>query len=221
MGNNPAKEVKYNLVFDVGANVGTWAEYYLNQGSKVIAIEPQKHCFDRLIDKFGDNPNFTALNIGLADQPGTLKFWRNSYDQISTFSYVWKTESKFGNGTRYEKGWQEAIEVEVSTLDLLIAEYGIPDLCKIDVEGFELKVIKGLSQKIGHICFEFTEQYLGITQGCLNHLKGIGYQEYQILYGSHLGTTPDAEWHVIDTPVGDKCARSANGLRTWGDIFCR
>ena len=44
----------------------------------------------------------------------------------------------------------------MTTLDALIAEYGKPAFIKIDVEGFELQVLNGLSQPIRYISFEYT-----------------------------------------------------------------
>ena len=42
--------------------------------------------------------------------------------------------------------WDRAVEVEVTTLDDLIAVHGAPAFCKIDVEGFEVDVLAGLTQ---------------------------------------------------------------------------
>src|SRR5262249_60695009 len=53
--------------------------------------------------------------------------------------------------------WDEtaAIEVNVVTLDSLIDEFGVPDYIKIDVEGFDLEVLRGLSQPIALLSVEF------------------------------------------------------------------
>ena len=52
--------------------------------------------------------------------------------------------------------WSEFVEVEVTTLDALIARHGVPTLIKIDVEGFEAEALSGLSQAVRALSFEFT-----------------------------------------------------------------
>jgi hypothetical protein len=51
--------------------------------------------------------------------------------------------------------WDRTVEVEVSTLDDLIARHGEPVFCKIDVEGFEVDVLAGLSRPLRGLSFEY------------------------------------------------------------------
>jgi len=70
--------------------------------------------------------------------------------------------------------------VPVTTLDSLIAQYGEPDFCKIDVEGFEQKVLEGLSRPLVRLSFEFHAEFLPEAFACLKLLRGIG--EYRFNY---------------------------------------
>ncbi|MEZ4584405.1 MAG: FkbM family methyltransferase [Caldilineaceae bacterium] len=45
--------------------------------------------------------------------------------------------------------WDTAIPVTVTTLDRLIAQYGVPAFCKIDVEGYELALVRAVTAAAG------------------------------------------------------------------------
>jgi hypothetical protein len=58
--------------------------------------------------------------------------------------------------TRFKgEEWNETEQVVIDTLDNLIAKYGLPKFIKIDVEGFELDVLKGLTNPVPIISFEY------------------------------------------------------------------
>jgi hypothetical protein len=67
--------------------------------------------------------------------------------------------------------------VPVLSLDLAIAHFGVPDFCKIDVEGWELEVLSGLTRKPAILSFEFhlTEANIAQTKLCLETLRQLGY----------------------------------------------
>ena len=52
----------------------------------------------------------------------------------------------------------DPIKVKTITLNTLILEYGIPDLIKVDVEGFEYEVFRSLTHKIEEVCWEWVEE---------------------------------------------------------------
>ena len=70
--------------------------------------------------------------------------------------------------------------VLTTTLDSLISKEGVPDLIKIDVEGYEHKVIKGLTEKANKICFEFTEEMDYCLYESFLHLQSLGYESFGI-----------------------------------------
>ena len=139
-----------DLVFDVGANEGNRVHPFLACYARVIAVEPQPSCIDILHKKFGDK--IIIENVGLSDEPGELEMSIASDSTISSFSkdFIKKTEKRF----EFSK-WEKTIQVPVTTLDHMIEKYGVPNFCKIDVEGFELQVLKGLHSQIPLLSFEY------------------------------------------------------------------
>ena len=139
------------LVFDIGANVGNRIDIFLEIGAKVVAVEPQSNCVQVLREKFGNK--ISIENIGLSAAEGTLEFHIANESTISSFSKEFITKTGSSRFRRNE--WKEVIHVPVSTCDKLIEKYGTPDFCKIDVEGFELEVLKGLNRKVPALSFEY------------------------------------------------------------------
>jgi len=158
------------LVFDIGANVGNRIDIFLEIGAKIVAVEPQKHCIQILMEKFGNKINIE--NIGLSESEGILEFHIADESTISSFSTEFITKTGSSRFRRNE--WKETIQVPVSTCDKLIEKYGIPDFCKIDVEGFELEVLKGLNKKIPALSFEYcVPEMADNLYACLERLNVI------------------------------------------------
>lgn len=156
--------------FDVGANLGLITDVLLGLGARVIAIEPQKSCVAVLNEKFHNNKRVSIVDKALDDHEGMEEISICEVaPTISTMSDKWKNKGRFSGD--YE--WEKKQTVEVTTLDRLIDIYGVPTFCKIDVEGFELQVLKGLSKKIAYISFEFTKEFFDDAKACMNHMLTI------------------------------------------------
>jgi FkbM family methyltransferase len=159
------------LCFDIGANLGNRTAAFVALGANVIAVEPQEYCCGYLKTKFKNN--VTVLKKGCDTTEETKEFFVANYHAASSFSREWITTilpNKF-NDVSIEK----TEKIETTTLDKLIMEYGLPDFCKIDVEGYELQVIKGLTQPVNVISFEFTFPELKEKAvDCLEYLNNLG-----------------------------------------------
>jgi hypothetical protein len=69
------------------------------------------------------------------------------------------------------------------TLDALIARYGLPAFCKIDVEGAEADIIRGLSHPIALIAFEYLPPMLELSLEALDALERRGSRLYNRVVG--------------------------------------
>ena len=73
---------------------------------------------------------------------------------VSTLSRGWM-DAIVETPSLLKTRWDKSIEVEVTTLDALIATHGQPAFCKIDVEGFELEALRGLTRPPRALSFEY------------------------------------------------------------------
>ena len=173
-----------DICFDVGANVGNRVAPLLSIGAKVIAVEPQPACHHVLGLRFGDR--ITLVRKGLDAGKGVREMYLSDEHVLSSFSKEWIDSVK---GSRFERfSWNGKIEVEMITLDDLIKTHGSPRFIKIDVEGFEANVLKGLSKPVPYISFEYiTPEETSRAQECLDILNGIAPEaEYNYSKGESM-----------------------------------
>ena len=108
----------------------------------------------------------------------------------------------------------------MTTLDTLVAEYGEPAFCKIDVEGFEVEALKGLSRPLRALSFEYgpprspkppTELYADLL------LKSERFEEARVLYEETLQRTPARTLTLVPLAMAaersDRPARARRGCR--------
>jgi FkbM family methyltransferase len=125
-------------VWDVGANVGQFTLLFSDwagpQGH-VVAFEPVPSCFETLRDRTMTRSNVQTLNVGLADVEARLPM-HLSEDPEGTINTFLATR----NDT------PRTVELTVYPGDALrqAESLPVPNVLKIDVEGFETEVLRGL-----------------------------------------------------------------------------
>lgn len=168
-----------DLVFDVGANKGLYAKAFERLGAKVIAIEPNRILIPILKKRLTEG---IIIEKGVGDRIGKMKFYISESIATSSFSEKFVRIGKKRAGTKYT----ETKEVDMTTLDELISNYGLPKYCKIDVEGFEKSVLSGLSQKIDVLSFEYHNFMIDEAKSCLERLENLGFTQFNFVYHGNL-----------------------------------
>ena len=158
--------VKDKLVFDVGANIGEVTKKFIDAGAKVVAIEPQS-----IVTVWDNYKGVYAIeNVCVSDEAGEIVFYTNNMASTTATCYAdWKL---LHPKAKWTKNVMQAV-----TLDELIETYGKPTYIKVDVEGYEHKVLGGLSQKIDFISLEFTGGYWETFSESIKIVEKFGFKK--------------------------------------------
>ena len=167
--------VNDSVFVDIGAHIGTYSVLLGKRCRRVHSFEPQSATFECLKGSVHVNlmNNINIYNVALGDSSGSANLHKVSEDgggSSLTKVYSEETETEI-IGTE---------EVEVRTLDSYEL-LGI-DFLKIDVEGFELQVIKGMTktlEKNGYPPFIFEawpdEWYTHLKKELFEYIESLGY----------------------------------------------
>ena len=149
---------KFNTVIDIGAWCGTWAKAMQPFAKKVIAFEPDKVHFACLERNCTINCDPRQEAVG------------------SENKHISLTEDDFTQAKRVEKEG----DIRMVTLDSLA--YENVDLIKIDVEGYEMEVLKGADNTLAdtqYLMIELnnnTKKYGSSNIDVEKHIKSIGFK---------------------------------------------
>jgi len=168
-----------DVVFDVGANIGIYTILLAKKvgaTGKVIAFEPEKESYDRLVDNAGINDlkNIIVQKKALGQEDKQAKL------------YIGKTTGNFSLIKSYEKGvGSQDIEIVSGDAFLKAQNLPVPKAVKIDVEGYEYNVLVGLQETLRQpsckvICCEVHPGLFpdGVTEETvLKYIESLGFTE--------------------------------------------
>ena len=147
-----------DLAFDLGAHVGSRVRAWRALGARVVAVEPQPDLVRVLRVLFDRDPQVVVLDAAVGAAVGRAELSvATTTPTVSSTTPGWMsvvaTDHRFGRVR-----WDRRLQVDLVTLDDLIDTYGVPAFCKIDVEGAEADVLRGLSRPVRALSFEYLPQ---------------------------------------------------------------
>src|SRR5438128_2337237 len=172
-----------DLVFDIGAHVGDRVGSFRRLGARVVAVEPQPQLVTVLKLLYGRDRDVIIEPVAIGRESGTVPLRVNiDNPTVSTASDAFVRAADGALGWE-NQAWTETIDVPLTTLDALIERHGRPAFIKIDVEGFEVEALAGLSRAVPALSFEFTTIQRDLAYGCLARCTARGYRHYKAALG--------------------------------------
>jgi len=149
-GSYPAK-----LVIDIGCFNGGTSIFFHNElkGVKVIGFEPSKQSHQEALKNTEGIPEIKIENYAISDFCGVTEFFVTDNKVSSSLNPLTGTDTRFST--------EKVERVETITLDEYFKSNGLQDekvlAMKLDVQGHELKVLKGAVNTLKRTMFVLTE----------------------------------------------------------------
>jgi len=175
---------KLRVVFDIGANLGTWSSLVLavNPTCTVYAFEASPTTFANLKGRYAGHSHVKLFQTGIGDREGALAF--HDHGENSGLSSFVSRERSIGLAAK------NTLEVPLTTVDAVREKYRLEyiDFVKVDTEGYEMAVLRGMrsslkARKISMIQFEYGGTWLDAHETLANAselLRECGYVLYRL-----------------------------------------
>jgi FkbM family methyltransferase len=165
--------VARDLAFDVGMHDGRDTAYYLRRGLRVVAVDANPALVESARVRFAreiDQERLTIVCVGVGEVSGEASFWVCD-DHLEWSSFDRAVASR--NGSRHHQ-----VRVPVRPFDELLAEYGVPRYCKIDIEGNDHLCVNAIRP-------EGRPEFLSVelSRGPLiQRMSDLGYDRFKLIH---------------------------------------
>lgn len=205
-----------DLVFDVGAHVGTRSRAMRSAGARVVAIEPQEPFAGFLHRSLPRDVTLIRKALGPAETVARMSV-SSLHPTVSSLSPDFAAEAVQAPGFDHVR-WDRSQQVEVTTLDRLIADHGMPRFIKIDVEGYEEDVLSGLSRPVPMLSVEYLPGLPERSLRVVERIERLGDYRFNPVVGES-GRFLWPEWR--DARAVDHWLRGLPRDALSGDLYAR
>ena len=155
------RNIKFKTILDIGAWCGTWSLAMQKYAENIFCYEPNKTHFACLEKNLAPFSNISLYNCAIGNEEGFVKL----------------TEETATQNTRViqEKGDTKICTIDSLNLDNI-------DLIKIDVEGYEMRVLEGATQTLKSVKFLMielnnnTKKYGSNNLQVEKHIESLGFR---------------------------------------------
>lgn len=162
-------------MIDVGMNrsyfTETWLEYFPD--SEIFGFEPIPDIYEISKEKYKNDNRVHVYNYGLLDEAGKMNF----YYMLDGFDGC----SSLFHRPVFDRFNYKEIEIDIRVFDVWRHEFPAVNFIKIDVEGLELKVLRGMKMYLG----ESQPKFIQLEIGDCNLDAGISFKEIWELVESY------------------------------------
>jgi FkbM family methyltransferase len=164
-----------DLVFDVGAHVGDRIASFRRLGARVVAVEPQPALAQTLRLIYGRDRAVALEPVAVGRSAGSIDLRINVANPTVSSASDAFIKAADGDTNWQGQAWTRTVRVPLMTLDGLIDRHGLPAFIKLDVEGFEVEALAGLTRPVPALSFEFTTIQRDLAMGGIERCAELGF----------------------------------------------
>ncbi|NNU79453.1 FkbM family methyltransferase [Halovulum dunhuangense] len=205
-----------DLVFDIGAHVGNRTRALRRAGARVVALEPQAPFSTFLRRTLPRDVVLLEMAAGPQETVAQMAVSR-LHPTVSSVKAGFADAALAAPGFEHVR-WDAVQQVQVTTLDALIATHGMPAFIKIDVEGFELEVLQGLGEPVPQVAVEYLPGLPRMARDVIERLSALGHYRYNVVRGEE-GRFLWPEWR--DAAQADAWLAARSPDEKHGDLYAR